>query len=314
MVTLSIFVGKVFYSPLQVFEITLFKKPKEPTFFRSGTKLQVLAWEHASPSVTEQIAILVTMSDYRQSCLEISFRSILSLADAIVLDHRLGLKKAVEFVSVVDPWNYPGTKARAPCLVYRQTQSAVDKATTAGKTLSLCTQESISSYLVSPLLVRTGDRPSLIRKRDAFRSSLPSGTAGAIQPNILQAELIPLVSLPHSPGSPLSPLFVTSFLLTPHSIAGPSEGAAEISPSSPVQSPFPRIAPAKTVASSSPTPLFSPGSVVRVLPDTTPGVRPMHAEGMLMARVSGNAGDGYYFITPTSIKKETPGVGRLARC
>ncbi len=35
--------------------------------------------------------------------------------------------------------------------------------------------------------------------------------------------------------------------------------------------------------SSSPAPLFSPGSVVRVLPDTTPGVRPMHAEGMLMA-------------------------------
>ncbi len=56
---------------------------------------------------------------------------------------------------------------------------------------------------------------------------------------------------------------------------------------------------------SSPTTLFSPGSVVRVLADTTPGVRSMHAEGMLMARVSCYAGDGYYFVTPTGIKKET---------
>ena len=84
-----------------------------------------------------------------------------------------------------------------------------------------------------------------------------------------------------------------------------SEGAAEISPSHiEAQSPRPPVkSPSKTVASSSPTPLFSPGSVVRVLPDTTPGVRPMHAEGMLMARVSCYAGGDYYFVTPTSIKK-----------
>ena len=60
-----------------------------------------------------------------------------------------------------------------------------------------------------------------------------------------------------------------------------------------------------------PSILFSPGFVVRVLPDTTPGVRPMHAEGMLMARVSCYAGDGDYFVTPTSSKKRRRVSGSL---
>ena len=37
----------------------------------------------------------------------------------------------------------------------------------------------------------------------------------------------------------------------------------------------------------------------------------MHAEGMLMARVSKYAGDGDYFVTPTSITKETWVSGSL---
>ena len=62
--------------------------------------------------------------------------------------------------------------------------------------------------------------------------------------------------------------------------------------------------------SSSPTPLFSPGSVVRVLPDTTPGVRPMHAEGMLMRFVL--RGRRRLLRHSDKQQKETPGVGESA--
>ena len=43
------------------------------------------------------------------------------------------------------------------------------------------------------------------------------------------------------------------------------------------------------------TPRFEPGSIVRVHPDTTPGVHPMHAEGILVATVLDFANDGDYF-------------------
>ena len=43
------------------------------------------------------------------------------------------------------------------------------------------------------------------------------------------------------------------------------------------------------------SPRFEPGSIVRVLADTTPGVHPMHAEGILVATVLDFANDGDYF-------------------
>ena len=43
------------------------------------------------------------------------------------------------------------------------------------------------------------------------------------------------------------------------------------------------------------SPRFELGSVVRVLADTTPGVRPMHAEGILVAKVLDFAFDGHNF-------------------
>ena len=43
------------------------------------------------------------------------------------------------------------------------------------------------------------------------------------------------------------------------------------------------------------SPRFEQGSIVRVLADTTPGVDPRHAEGILVAKVLDFANDGHYF-------------------
>ena len=42
-------------------------------------------------------------------------------------------------------------------------------------------------------------------------------------------------------------------------------------------------------------PRFELGSIVRVLADTTPGVDPRHAEGILVAKVLDFADEGHYF-------------------
>ncbi len=129
-----------------------------------STNMQTSAWAHASQDVADQINVLVTMPDYRQSLLELSLRARLSLADTIVLVHRLGSTNAVNFINVVDPWCYPGDQTRAPCLLKPYIQSAVDKASNFGKRFHLWTEESMSAYLLSPLLVQPGERPDLIRK------------------------------------------------------------------------------------------------------------------------------------------------------
>ena len=50
---------------------------------------------------------MVTMSDYRQQFLELKLKDRLSVADAVVLEYRLGLTKTANFVAEVDPWCYP---------------------------------------------------------------------------------------------------------------------------------------------------------------------------------------------------------------
>jgi hypothetical protein len=53
---------------------------------------------------------------------------------------------------------------------------------------------------------------------------------------------------------------------------------------------------AEVVAAPEPiSPRFEPGSIVRVLADTTPGVHPKHAEGILVAKVLDFAFDGHNF-------------------
>ena len=59
------------------------------------------------------------------------------------------------------------------------------------------------------------------------------------------------------------------------------------------------------------TPRFEPGSIVRVHPDTTPGVHPMHAEGILVAKVLEFANEGHYYVTPLGSKRRRRVSGKL---
>ena len=80
----------------------------EPYFYDvAGTQIQRCAWIHANARVVEHITLMVTMSDYQQQFHELRFKDRLSVADAVVLEHRLGLTKAAKFVAEVDPWCYP---------------------------------------------------------------------------------------------------------------------------------------------------------------------------------------------------------------
>ena len=109
------------------------------------------------------------MSDYRQSFLDLQLRDRLSVADAIILHQRLGLSKAANFIEVVNPWCYPDDDTPAVIGVKAFLQSVVDKATSAK--LSNKTEASITEFLLSPLLVKKGARPSLVLKPKAQRST-----------------------------------------------------------------------------------------------------------------------------------------------
>ena len=115
------------------------------------------------------------MSDYRQQNLELKIRDRLSVADAIVLVHHLGVTKAAAFVAAVDPWRFPHDDSPATINVRGQVQSVVAKATFEAKSLNEFTDTSISAFLLSPLLVKKGDRPSLIRKPKAQRKKSSPG-------------------------------------------------------------------------------------------------------------------------------------------
>ena len=110
------------------------------------------------------------MSDYRQQHLELKVRDRLSVADAIALVHHLGVTKTAAFVAAVDPWHFPHNDAPATINVQGQVQSVVAKATFQGRKLSNFTDTSISAFLLSPLLVKKGDRPSLVLKPKSERS------------------------------------------------------------------------------------------------------------------------------------------------
>ena len=131
--------------------------------------------EACNTSITDQITLLITMSDHRQRCVELSFRATLSLADAIVLVQHLGYTKAAAFIDKVDPWCFPTEKTRAPVGIFSYVQKAVDKAAHAGKDFRNWIPESLTAYLRSPLLVLKGKRPDLIRiSRATPRSSVVS--------------------------------------------------------------------------------------------------------------------------------------------
>ena len=90
-------------------------------------QLQSRSWALANSSVVEYITLLVSMSDYRQSFLDLQLRDRLSVIDAIILHQRLGLSEAANFIEVVDPWCYPDDDTPAAITVRKYSQSVIDK-------------------------------------------------------------------------------------------------------------------------------------------------------------------------------------------
>ena len=119
--------------------------------------------------MVEYITLLVSVSDYRQSFLDLQLRDGLSVADAIILHLHLGLSKAANFIEVVDPWCYPDDDTPAVISVKGCLQSVVDKVTS--EKLSEKTEASIAEFLLSPLLMKKGRRPSLVLKPKAEQST-----------------------------------------------------------------------------------------------------------------------------------------------
>ena len=76
---------------------------------------------------------MVTMPEYQQQLVHLNMRDRLSVADAVVLEHRLGLIKAANFVTVVDPWRYPHDDTPGSLKVISCVQSVVAQAAHAGK-------------------------------------------------------------------------------------------------------------------------------------------------------------------------------------
>jgi hypothetical protein len=77
--------------------------------------------------VVKYITLLLSVSDYRQSFLDLQLRDGLSVADAIILHLHLGLSKAAKFIEVVDTWCYPDYYTPAAITVRKYSQSVIDK-------------------------------------------------------------------------------------------------------------------------------------------------------------------------------------------
>jgi hypothetical protein len=121
---------------------------------------------------------MVTISEYWQKFIDISTWFYFSLAYDIVLVHCLGMAYAIRIVHSVDPWCYPGEEIPATVAVRSRLQSAVDTASSDGIRFNDLTSESISAYLLSPLLLPKGKRPSLVRVPRLMRAA-PDVAPGA---------------------------------------------------------------------------------------------------------------------------------------
>ena len=152
----------------------------------------MLAWEHANPAVKAQIHELRGVYHNRLEGYELSLRLPLMVADAIILEQHLGLPHAIEFIRAVDPWCYPGEKTQAVAVLKHCVQRLLGKSRDAVKTFNLCSEESKSAFLRSPILVK--ERPSLIRKSQAKRGysapEAPPALAAPVDSDGLQASLV----------------------------------------------------------------------------------------------------------------------------
>jgi len=142
----------------------------------SGTKILVLAWNHASEAVKQQIDQLIGFTSSRLACYETNLRQPLSLADGIVVHHAFGLGFATKFVGDVDSWVYPGEQTKAAIGVKAYVQSTLDKAHASNSEFDKFTEESKTSHLLSPFLLRPKLRPALVRKSRAKAAAVPAQT------------------------------------------------------------------------------------------------------------------------------------------
>ena len=261
-----------------------------PTTCFAGNKIQVLAWEHANPAVKTQIHQLRDVSDDMRTWSEIPLRLPLMAADAIILEQHLGRTHATEFIRAVDPWCYPGEKTQASLELRSCVQHVLKKSRSAMKNLHHFSEESKSAFLLSPILIK--ERPALIRKPKAERGN----------------------SAPEAPPAPAAPVDLSAF---PASIVPPPSNllpACHVQPPAPppvipALPPTPHAAPAQAAPMPLPSPgqCFDDGSHVRLFADTTPGVVPVRATGLLFATVDGYEGGNEYYV------KSSGSDGRVSR-
>ena len=250
----------------------------------------MLAWEHANPAVKAQIHELRGVYYDRLICFEYSLRTPLMVADAIILEQHLGLTHATEFIRAVDPWCYPGENTQAAVVLKSCLQHLLDKSRDAVKTFNLCSEESKSAFLLSPILVK--ERPSLIRKPQAkrgyFAPEAPPALAAPVDSGVFPASVVPPPSdlLPAClVQPPVPPPVIPTLPPTPHAASAPA-------------APLPHPSPGQC---------FDDGSHVRLFADTTPGVVPVRATGLLFATVDSYEGGNEYFV------KSSGSDGRVSR-
>ena len=134
-----------------------------------GTLLQACAWSHANPIVVEHITLLSTMSDYRQQNLELKIRDRLSVADTIALVHHLGVTRLL-LLSL--QWTLSAFLMMMPLrqlMLEVRYRVSLPRRHMRGNQCAP-SDSSISAFLLSPFVVKKGDRPSLVCKPKSERS------------------------------------------------------------------------------------------------------------------------------------------------
>jgi hypothetical protein len=102
----------------------------------------------------------------------------------------LGLCAATKFVADVNPWKYPGEQTKADIGVKRFVQSTLDKAHASNVRFDMFTEQSKTSFLLSPLLLKPTCRPALVRKSRAKTAAPPAETATHVLLGILPAYVL----------------------------------------------------------------------------------------------------------------------------
>ena len=237
----------------------------------AGNKIQVLAWEHANPAVKAQIHELLGVSCSKFTNFDISLRVRLMVADAIILEQHLGRTNATEFIRAVDPWCYPGEKTKAVVGLKSCVQRLLDKSRKVVKDFHQFSNESKSAFLLSPILIK--ERPALTRKS----KEAPPSLEAPVDLGVLPASLV----LP--PSDPLTACLVQPPAPPPVAPALPLPPHAADNPAAPMPPP-------------SPGQCFDVDALVRVVANTTPGIAPVHATGILFGTVVQYEGRGEYLV------------------